>query len=168
MNPMHAKSGGFLAASALAALLAACAGSQYEASRTDDVEEDMDMVADTLGFPGNVGDAGRRSERSRIWASGDTIDDGEFDSYSGTEAEGGTGAGGTGEDVAPLDPTATDTAGEYGDPNAWPTGPLPGDTGVGGAGSPTVDTIWMDTLEPGDTLIVPDEAMPGSTGPDIW
>lgn len=165
MKPMHLKFGGFLAASALAAVLAACAGSQYETSQAD--VDDEDLAADTLGYPGNVGDPGQRSEHSRNRPA-DSIYDDEYDSYSGTEAEGGVGVGGSGEEVAPLDPTATDTAGEYGDPNAWPTGPLPGDTGVGGAGSPAVDTIWMDTLEPGDTIIVPDEAMPGSTGPDIW
>lgn len=165
MKPMHTKYGGFLAASALAAVLAACAGSKYETSQAEAGDEDL--AADTLGYPGNVGDPGQRSERSRIWPADSVHDDG-YDSYSGTEAEGGAGVGGSGEEAVPLDPTATDTAGEYGDPNAWPTGPLPGDTGVGGAGSPTVDTIWLDTLEPGDTLIVPDATMPGSTGPDIW
>lgn len=164
MKHMHSKITGFLSASALAAVLAACAGSRDETSQAD-VDDGADLASDTLGYPGNVGDAGHRSDRSRIWDSGAAVDDG---AYSGTEAEGGAGVGGSGEGSAPMDPTATDTAGEYGDPNAWPTGPLPGDTGVGGSGSPAVDTIWMDTLEPGDTLIIPEATTPGPTGPDIW
>lgn len=83
----------------------------------------------------------------------------------------GTGVGGA------QDPTTTDTAGEYGDPNAWPTGPLPGDTGVGGAGRPIPDTVWMDTSTPADEdgLGDPDRDSPsqggmpgGGTGPDVW
>lgn len=94
-----------------------------------------------------------------------------------TGEEGGGGVGGAGEPTYP-DPTATDTAGVYGDPNAWPTGPLPGDTGVGGAGSPMPDTVWMDTVSPSDTFGIPEDQGPGGmpgggpgpgdTGPDIW
>jgi len=81
------------------------------------------------------------------------------------------GMGGTG-DVAPMDPTATDTAGVGGDPNAWPTGPLPSDTGVGGAGTPMPDPRWEETPrdpeapEAGGPI---DDAGPsGNQGPDIW
>lgn len=165
MQPKHSKIGGFLTASALAAVLAACAGSNYETSQATPADYD-ETAMDTIGYPGNVGDAGQRSDRSRIYPEGEEYDQ-RAAVPSGTEEEGGAGVGGTGE-VYPYDPTVTDTAAEYGDPNAWPTGPLPGDTGVGGAGSPMPDTVWMDTLEPGDTLIIPDAAMPGSTGPDVW
>ena len=72
------------------------------------------------------------------------------------------GMGGTG-DIAPMDPTATDTGGVHGDPNAWPTGPLPSDTGIGGAGSPMSDSAWEDSSL--DRLDAPE---PGNQGPDIW
>lgn len=96
-------------------------------------------------------------------------DTASYPGATGTGEEGGT-MGGAGETT--QDPTATDTGGVYGDPNAWPTGPMPGDTGVGGAGDPAPDTVWMDTAAPQDTFGIPDEepgGMPGGgTGPDVW
>lgn len=84
----------------------------------------------------------------------------------GTGDEGGTGTGG-----APSDPTVTDTAGEFGDPNAWPTGPLPSDTGIGGAGTPMPDTAWIDTAPPEETFGTPEDrerGTGGGAGPDVF
>lgn len=108
--------------------------------------------------------AGQRADTAderRSEAASDTV------YIPGTGDEGGTGAGG-----APSDPTVTDTAGEFGDPNAWPTGPLPSDTGVGGAGSPLPDTVWMDTASPEDVFGTPESregtGTGGGAGPDVF
>jgi hypothetical protein len=134
-----------LAVSSVAGLLAAgCAANRTETGAAEGgADEDERRAADTASYPGAAGTG---------------------------EEEGGT-MGGAGE-TTPPDPTATDTGGVYGDPNAWPTGPMPGDTGVGGAGDPAPDTVWMDTAAPPDTFGIPEEepgGMPGGgTGPDVW
>jgi hypothetical protein len=144
MNHLSDKVRRALAVSSVAGLLAAgCAANRTETGAAEGgAGEDERQASDTAAYPGATGTG---------------------------EEEGGT-MGGAGE-TSP-DPTATDTGGVYGDPNAWPTGPMPGDTGVGGAGDPAPDTVWMDTAAPQDTLGTPDEesgGMPGGgTGPDVW
>lgn len=125
-----------------------------------------------------AGCAGNRNERAEDGAGGRQEDRQAADTvyYPDTGPAAGTGTGGSGD--VPADPTATDTAGIYGDPNAWPTGPLPGDTGVGGAGTPVPDTLHTDSASPTDTFRIdgddrpddmPGTGMPGGgAGPDIY
>ena len=152
MKRMSRRMGRAIAATSIMGMLAAgCAANRKEGETTSQKDRDKDdrRAADTVYYPG-------------------------------TGEEGGGAAGGAGEPTYdPGDPTATDTAGVYGDPNGWPTGPLPGDTGVGGAGTPIPDTVWMDTSSPSDTFGIPEDqgrgGMPGGgsgpdggTGPDVW
>jgi hypothetical protein len=150
-----------LAVSSVAGIMAAgCAANRTETETAEgDRTEDGRQASDTAYYPG-----------TGVGGASDTVfPDTAY--YPGMDEEGGSGVGGA-PDATPPDPTATDTNGVYGDPNAWPTGPMPGDTGVGGAGSPAPDTVWMDTVSPADTFGIPDEepgGMPGGgTGPDTW
>lgn len=79
------------------------------------------------------------------------------------EVPGGMGGAG---DIAPMDPIATDTAGIHGDPNAWPTGPLPSDTGMGGAGTPMPDPAREEDSFKRDSSEA--DGPGGDAGPDLW
>lgn len=102
------------------------------------------LAAATLAVLAATGCAGNRDTVTDRSGSGDDRRASDTIYIDGTGEVPG-GLGGTG-DFAPMDPTATDTAGIYGDPNAWPTGPLPSDTGVGGAGTPMPDPAWDEEL----------------------
>jgi hypothetical protein len=87
----------------------------------------------------------------------DTVyrDTGAYRNNPGTGGAGGSGVGGG----AMPDSGYNDSLGIYG-----PTGPLPGDTGVGGGIPPGPDTSWRDTLAPPDTSALPDGRANGSGG----